>query len=107
MFNIRHQLYSQVFLDLGVIKATADEPLGCVQCVLRVGDSLAFGRHAHQTLPVGGESDDGRSRPGSLCVLQHLAEMDKSFRCAINISRKTAIPHLGSFELDERISEQN
>ena len=27
--------------------------------------------------------------------------------CVINISQKTAIPHLGSFELDERISVQN
>lgn len=51
-------MHSQVFLDLGVIKATSDQPLGGVQCVLRVGNSLPFRGHAHQTLPFSREGDD-------------------------------------------------
>lgn len=37
---------SQVFLDLRIIKTPADQSLGGIQCVLRVGDSLTFSRHA-------------------------------------------------------------
>lgn len=57
-FKTRPKVYSQVFLDLGVVEATSDQPLGGVQCVLRVGDSLAFSGHAHQTFPISGEGDD-------------------------------------------------
>lgn len=48
----------QVFLDLCVIKAPSDQPLGGIQGVLRVGDRLAFSRHAHQTLALCSEGDD-------------------------------------------------
>lgn len=72
-------MHSQVLLDLGVVVATSDQPLGGVQCVLRVGDGLAFSRHAHQTLAVSCKGDDWRSRPGSLCVLQHLRAKHNSF----------------------------
>lgn len=58
MFYIRPQMHLQVFLDLRVVIATAYQSLGGVQCVLRVGDSLAFSGHAHQTLPVCCERDD-------------------------------------------------
>lgn len=51
-------MHSQVFLDLGVVKAASDQPLRGKQCVLRVGDRLAFGGHAHQTLPICCEGDD-------------------------------------------------
>ena len=37
---------SHVFFDLGVVEAPADEPLGGVEGVLRVGDGLALGGHA-------------------------------------------------------------
>lgn len=51
-------MHSQVFLDLGVIEATSNQSLGGIQCVLRVGDGLAFSGHAHQTLSIGCEGDD-------------------------------------------------
>lgn len=51
-------MHSQVFLDLRVIEATTDQSLGGVQCVLRVGDSLAFSGHAYQTLSIGCEGND-------------------------------------------------
>lgn len=51
-------MHSQIFLDLWVIKASPNQPLGGVQCVLRVGDSLALSGHTHQTLPICCESDN-------------------------------------------------
>lgn len=48
----------QVFLDLGVVVAPSNQPLGGVQRVLGVGDGLPLGRHAHQALAIGGEGDD-------------------------------------------------
>lgn len=49
---------SQIFLNFGIIKAASNQPLGGVQCVLRVGDCLAFSRHPDQTLPISCEGDD-------------------------------------------------
>lgn len=65
-------MHSQVFLDLWVIIAASNQSLGGIQCVLRVGDGLAFSGHAHQTLPICCEGNHWRGGPGSLCVLQHL-----------------------------------
>lgn len=64
----------QVFLDLGVVKAASNQPLGGIQGVLRVGNSLPLGRHANQALAVGGEGDDRGGGPGSLSILQHLTK---------------------------------
>lgn len=50
--------HSHVLLDLSVIKAPANQPLGGVQRVLRVCDSLALSRHAHQSLPLRCEGHD-------------------------------------------------
>lgn len=71
---------SQIFLDLWVFKAPSNQSFGSIQCVLRVGNSLAFSRHAHQTLTICYESNDWRSCPRSLCVLQHLNINKKTFR---------------------------
>ena len=43
---------SHFLLDLGVIVAPADEPLGGVEGVFRVGDGLALGGHAGQSLAL-------------------------------------------------------
>lgn len=51
-------MHSQVFLDLGVIKAPSDQSLGGVQCILRVGNGLAFSGHSHKTFPFRCEGDD-------------------------------------------------
>ena len=40
------EVNSHVLLDLGVVEASADEPLGGVEGVLRVGDGLPLGGHA-------------------------------------------------------------
>jgi len=74
-----------LFLDLGIVKATSNQSLGGIQCVLRVGDRLAFSRHAHQTLSVCCESDNRRSRSGSLCILQHLRGQEKTFSCFMKL----------------------
>ena len=40
------EVNSHVLLDLCVVEAPADEPLGGVEGVLRVGDGLPLGGHA-------------------------------------------------------------
>ena len=41
-----------VLLDLSVVEAPSDEPLGGVEGVLGVGDRLPLGRHASQPLAL-------------------------------------------------------
>ena len=41
-----------VLLDLGVVESSADEPLGGVEGILRVGDGLTLSGHACQSLAL-------------------------------------------------------
>ena len=43
---------SHVLLDLWVVEPPADEPLGSVEGVLRVGDGLALGGHTGKALAL-------------------------------------------------------
>ena len=61
--------HSQVFLDLCVVVAAPDEPLGGIQRVVGVGHGLPLGRHAHQSLSFSCECHNRGGGPRSLCIL--------------------------------------
>jgi hypothetical protein len=60
------------FGDRRIVVAAADQALDREQGVLGVGDRLALGRLADETLAVVGERDHGRRRARALGVLDHL-----------------------------------
>jgi NAD-specific glutamate dehydrogenase len=61
----------QVFLDIRIIEAAADQALDGVERVGRVGDTLALSRKANEALIVSGEGDNGWRRVGTLGVFQN------------------------------------
>lgn len=63
---------SQVLLDFWVVKAASNEPLGSIERVFGVGDSLALGWHSHQPLTLCGKSHYGGRRPCPLCIFKDL-----------------------------------
>lgn len=89
-----------IALNLGIGELAADETLGGEQSVLGVDDSLTLGGDTNEALTILGETDDGRSRPGTLNKLVESFDL-KPFSGVEKAGRKI-FPHTFSVLNDLR-----
>ena len=64
-----------VLFNHRIVVAAADQPLDCEDGLFRIGDSLALGRLANETLAVVAEGDDRRRRAHAFSVLDNFRRL--------------------------------